>query len=905
MKINQLYVESKVQPLGIDQEKPALSWKFSESEERSEYQSAYRVLVSSDLKLLESDVADIWDSQKTESQQSVHVIYDGSPLQSKTRYYWKVQVWDQNGTVCESNPSYWETGLFNSNDWTAKWISRQDLGDDDGSKWMPQFRHEFTAQQPIEQARAYISGLGQYELRLNGQKVSEDVLQPGWTHFDKTVLYNVYDITEGLRNGANAIGVMLGNGFYNVPGGRYRKFTGSYGKPTFRLQLEIVYTDGSHETIISNDNWLASLSPITFSCIYGGEDYDASLEQDGWDLPGFSADPSYWTNAVLAESPKGKLKFQMSPPLQVKQTFQPQQVSEPKPGVYVIDLGQNFSGWTKITVKAQKGASITCIPGERLNEDGTVSQKFTGRPSYFKYIAKGDEQETWHPRFTYTGFRYVQIEDAVPDIDSMRVPATFIGDQDISQSEAILLQIEGQMIYPDFEPTGTFESSNQMINRIHEIINWAILSNTKSVFTDCPHREKLGWLEQVHLVGPGVMYNYPVEDLYTKVMDDIRDAQTPEGMVPTTAPEYVVFDDQWRMFRDSVAWGATYIIAPWMIYEKYGNTRLLQDHYPTMRKYMDYLASCSDQHIIGHGLGDWYDVGEEGPGFSQLTPVPLAETAIYYYLSSVMKRISSLLNHHDDVNHFSQLSKEIKIAFNEQFYHPDTQHYGTNSQTSNAMPLAFGLVDDDARDTVFDHLINDIKNNDLHTTTGDVGHRFFLMTLSMFNRQDIIYKMTQKTDHPSYGYQIEHGATTLTEAWDGPTVGKSQNHFMLGHIEEWFYKELGGFDYFYNSLTDSFTLTIKPKPVENLKWAKVEHELPVGKAVVHWNRKSAEQLQLDVTVPVNSSAIVHIPARSIKDVTEHGEALKQDDNGIAVHQYENGCAVIQIGSGRYQFISNL
>ncbi|CAN7552795.1 family 78 glycoside hydrolase catalytic domain [Paenibacillus sp. LjRoot56] len=888
MQLDEMFVEGKRCPIGIDVTRPAFGWSYKSSPTRSQMQTAYRITVST----AEENVQHIvWDSGKIASRKNVHILYEGPPLQSRIRYYWKLQFWNQDDQMEESPASFWEMGLIHESDWAARWIGEPD-GESLERMALPLFRYEFKLVKKVKRARAYICGLGQYELRLNGNKVSDHVLTPGWTNFDNTCLYNVYDVTDEMNTGANVVGVMLGNGFFNVTGGRYTKFKRSFGTPKCLVQLEIIYTDGTTVAIASNQDWRIAEGPITFSCIYGGEDYDARRNQSGWDLSSYTESDD-WRYAAEVISPLGKLKSEALSPMKVMQSFKPLRITQPSPGVYVADFGQNFAGWVEISISGQKDSKITLSPAELLKEDGTANQKWTGSPYRFSYILNGEGEEIWAPRFSYYGFRYVQIEGAIP-VDSSTPLAEIPS----------LIRLEGQMIYPDTRLSGHFECSDVMLNQTHEMINQAILSNMKSLFTDCPHREKLGWLEQIHLMGPSVAFNYQVEALLTKVMEDIRDAQLPNGMVPTTAPEYVVFSDKWRCFRDAVSWGGAYVLTGWNLFRLYGNTRILTEHYDGMKAYIDYVTESSDHLIVHQGLGDWYDVGENGPGFAQNTPVPHTETAMYYHIVDVFVQIANLLNNKQDVINYMNLRDKIKSAFNNSFYNRETSRYATGSQTSNAMPLSLGLVDDPFKETVLSHLIEDIRLQGYHTTAGDVGHRYVLLALALNGRSDIIYEMTRQTDHPSYGYQIAHGATTLTEAWDGPTVGKSQNHFMLGHLEEWLYAGLAGIDYRYDPDFQSFKLTIKPSLPGGLEEVKVEHRLPVGSMGVEWKRYNQYQLTLNVSIPANCTADVYIPALAMDRITESGSRIEAPSS-IEIIGYEAGYAVLRVTSGHYQFVSEV
>ncbi len=888
MKIKELFVESKRSPLGIDHRAPALSWSFDIGTERSRMQASYRIIVSVDKQSLQNNKGEVWDTGKVISRRNVGIRFEGASLLSRQRYYWKVIIGDQQGRIHESDISWWEMGLLHAADWSGQWIGHSDDPEEARNQPMPLLRREFRVDKPIREARIYISGLGHYELRLNGYEVTDSVLNPGWTNYDKACLYNAYDVTPLLRTGKNAIGVLLGNGFFNVTGGRYAKFKDSFGLPKCIAQLEIRHADGTSTVVCSDKQWMTSASPLAFSCVYGGEDYDALNEQPGWDLPHFSLRSS-WSPAKEVEPPQGSLKAQKNPPLKVMKILKPVSIKHLGPGVCVVDFGQNFSGWVHISVDGLRQTPVKMRPAELVNEDGTVNQNVSGTPYEWNYRLKGEGTELWHPRFSYYGFRYVQIEGVVPEAS-----------EPSGEELARLLDIEGQVIYPDMETTGRFECSDPMVNRIHEIINWAILSNAKSVLTDCPHREKLGWLEQVHLMGPSMLFNYSMESLLAKVMEDIQDAQRPDGMIPTTAPEYVVFEEPWGIFRHSVPWGATYILVPWLMYQKYGNKNVLIDHFEGMKRYIRYVTDASDNYMVKDGLGDWFDVGENAPGFAQNTPVALAETAMFYHMVEVIRQISDALGRTEEREAYAELANRIKYRYNASFFHPATGHYGSNSQTSNAISLALGLVDEAHRSKVADHFIQDLAARGYHTTAGDIGHRYVLLALAMHGRSDIIFEMSQQTNHPSYGYQIEHGATSLTEAWDGPTVGNSQNHLMLGHIEEWFYKGLAGLDYAFDPAIESYHVTIKPYMEPRVQHVSARQELLTGHIHTGWRRLNDLELELTACIPTNCSATLYIPSSSVEHIKENGQPVLASSD-IRFDRYDEGYAVLYVNSGSYQF----
>ncbi|WP_317890704.1 alpha-L-rhamnosidase [Paenibacillus arenilitoris] len=865
-------------PLGLDVDRPRLSWSFGRPGDRGGRQSAYRIAVATSEERLKTGMPDAWDSGIVSTGAHTSIAYEGASLLPRQRYYWRVTVWDEQGQSSTGAAAWWETGMLSGDRWTGRWIGAS--AGAGGERRLVQLRRSFDVKGPVARARAYISGLGHYEMRLNGAKVGRRELEPGWTDYDKTVLYSIHDLTSRVRQGENAVGVLLGNGFYRVAGGRYAKFKDSYGEPACLAELVIDYDDGTTEKIVTDRTWSASESPLTFSCIYGGEDYDAGLEQEGWDEPGFAENDS-WSRACELPPPRGKLLAQSSPPLAVMKRFPASVVSEPRQGVYVYDLGQNISGWPSIRITGPQGARVKLKPAELLTDEGLANQKYSGSPYELNYALKGGSIEEWRPRFSYYGFRYVQVEGAVP-----------CGKESGGKAGLPVLHgLEGEMIYPDTPACGGFRCSDPLLNRIHENINWAILGNMKSIFTDCPHREKLGWLEQLHLMGPSVMFNYDIEALLDKIMRDMADAQLPSGMVPTTAPEYVVFKEPWHIFRDAAAWGGSYILAAWEMLQRYGSTGPLERHYDGMRRYLDYLTGTADGFILRAGLGDWYDIGPKGPGFAQNTPVELAETAVYFGLARAMRQIAIVLGKEEDAAAYASLAESIKQAFNEAFYDSSSGQYAEGSDAAMAMPLAIGLAPEERRGALLSRLVRHISERGWMTNAGDVGHRYVLLALARGGRSDVVYRMTRSTDTPGYGYQIAHGATTLTEAWDGPTVGKSQNHFMLGHLEEWLYGGLAGLDYRYQPGTGRFIVKVKPAVVGDVAWAEAWQELRPGKASVRWELGPGRTIAIKAEIPANSEGRIYIPAAQDAEVRKSGpeaDYLGRED-GYAVYRTGPGC----------------
>jgi hypothetical protein len=731
--------------------------------------------------------------------------------------------------------------------WSAKWIGY--AGDDSNKvpRAAPEFRRGFSldgGHGAVLHATLSITGLGCYACWINGRAVSADVLDPGWTDYRRTVLFNRFDVTGLVKSGNNAVGVTLGNGPYNVlrVKGRYTKFAGSMGTPKLLAQLDVEFADGTKAQLKSDGSWKTTRGPITFNHQYGGEDYDARRETPGWTEPGFN--DAGWSDAAEVDAPgegaeKAKLLLAPQAPVRVCQTFLQRTVTEPAPGEFVYDLGQNLSGWPVIRVSGPAGTVIKLRPGELLDDKGLVTQRSSGSPVWYSYTLSGHGEEKWHPAFSYYGFRYVQMSGGIPERDK---PTTAPADQ----SAAIVHSLAGEFVHADMAAAGEFSCSSDTLNRIHLLINNAIVSNTQSVLTDCPHREKLGWQEQTYLMAQAIMMNWDVRGLYEKIENDVADAQRPDGLLPDIAPEYITFKNG---FVDSPEWGSAGIIAPWYAYLYYSDRENLADHYQAMKRYVDYLGTKSTANILGYGLGDWYDVGPRPPGPAQLTSVALTCTATYYQDLVILQNVATLLGKTEEAGQYEALAKGVRSAFNERFLHEATNQYEYGSQTATAMPLAVGLVPEERRSAVLRNLVESIEANHFRVTAGDVGFSYVVKALTDAGACEVLYHMASQADGPGYVDQLHKGATALTEAWDALATS-SQNHLMLGHIEAWFYRGLGGiqadtagFEHFY----------LRPEFPKELDWVRTWHESPHGRIVSEWKREG-NTIVVSCEVPAGSSA---------------------------------------------------
>ena len=756
------------------------------------------------------------------------------------------------------------------------------LGDQLGMKGLkrsivPMFRKDFNITDSIESALINICGLGHYELYINNDKIGDRFLSPGWTNYQKRSLYNTFDITEKIKEGGNALGVLVGNGFYNINRERYRKLVVAYGYPKLIFNIQIKYKNGTVKNVVSDENCRVTPSPITFSSIYGGEDYNATLEQKGWSTFGF--DDSRWQKPVLLSDSIGKLVLEEDYPLKIMDEFLPLEISTSKTGRTVYDFGQNASGIISLKVKGNRGAQITIRPDELINEEGNITQHSGGGPYEFNYILKGDGIEEWQPRFTYYGFRYADVEIKEPEH---------------AGKSTEILEVKMHHTRNSSPKVGAFSCSDSLFNQTYELINWGIKSNMASVTTDCPHREKLGWLEQTYLIGPSMHYNFDVHKLYSKIVTDMMDSQLDNGLVPDIAPEFVPFTGG---FRDSPEWGSASVIIPWQLYQWYGDFEVLKRAFPMMTRYVDYLQSKLKNNILNHGLGDWYDLGPEHPGEAQLTPKAVTATAIYYYDLLIVAKVAGLLHKDTENKKFSNLAKEVREAFQKKFYDPETGVCSTGSQTSYAIALYTGILPNQDNKKVFNNLVDTIEQNDYALTSGDIGYHFLVRVLSQNGRSDILYKMNNRSDRPGYGYQIKMGATSLTESW-AALSDVSNNHMMLGHLMEWFYSGLGGIYQAEKSIAYR-NIIIAPKPVGDIKWVKCSYNSPQGIIVSEW-KIVGNTFSMIVEIPEASSAKVIIPDEYKNSTVEVLNFIEQNLVDFEIHE-----GAFKVKSGKYKIIARL
>jgi alpha-L-rhamnosidase len=908
-----LLCEYTENPVGIDAEHPRFSWRIA-GKERGEYQSAYRILVASAQDLLLQEQGDMWDSGKVASHRSVNVPYAGKPLQSMQRYFWRVKTWDENGAEQDwLDVAFFEMGLLSPEDWTASWIS--------GGKLL---RKEVRFNQPVLEARAYVCGLGYYELHINGDKIGDHVLDPGWTDYDKRVLYNVYDVSFDVIEGNNAIGLMLGNGRYSPAKEKAEKSPiplKTYGDaPVAKAQIWVRLADDTEHWIATDASWQAAPGPVVEDDIWNGETYDARMEMSGWDCPDCTTQG--WRSAQVVDGPSGALVSQAAfTPIRVVKTVQPRSVSNPKPGVYVFDFEQNLTGWARLRVHGPSGTEVRLRFAELLDEEGMLNTiPNRGAQQTDVYILAGEGEEDYEPRFTYHGFRYVEVTG-------------FPGTPGIED-------IEAKVVHSDVEPVGAFSCSNELLNEIHRNILWGQVSNLMSVPTDCPQRdERMGWTGDAQLAAEGAVLNFNMAGFYTKYLDDMKDAQKEDGSIPDVIPAY------WSLYPADPAWGTACVEVPWQLYQFYEDRQVLEDNYDLMKRWVEFLRSQADGDLVVYGkYGDWCPPGHVR---SPETTVGFTSSWYYYHDVYLLARIAEILGRSDDAKEYAALAERVKDAFNRE-YLATGRYSGTKletvvkqaesmispstpkeqrermlenvvplfvptSQTCQALPLALDMVPDDAQAAVVKALVNDVVvAKAYHPNTGILGTKYLFQALTKTGHVDVAYKVAAQDTFPSWGYMIREGATTIWERWEYLDNGgmNSHNHIMLGTVDTFFYKMLAGISVEPGGDTgdEMLRVTIHPRTVDDLRHASGSVRTLRGLVSSSWSRVDSSLL-LSVRIPWNATGEIHVPKLGFNEVeilegselVWHEGAYKSGVPGIAAGREEDGTVAFEVGSGLYSF----
>ncbi len=886
--------ENRIDPLGIDIVNPRLSWNL-ESSSRNKRQSAYQIIVSETKESLSENKGTLWDSGKINTNQSIQIQYQGKELSSEMTCYWKVRIWDEDGNRSDwSGPAYWEMGLLSQNDWKADWISDGKAGPQNTKEFYeedpaPLFRRDFESKKEIKKARLYISGLGYYEATINGKKVGDHVLDPGWTNYSKRVLYSTYNVTDLIKEGGNCIGVTLGNGWFNpLPLALFGKYnlreTLTIGRPKFITHLKIYYVDGSTQIIVTDEAWKTHEGPVIRNNIYLGEVYDARKEIPGWDTFGFDA--GSWRNAKISTDETGKLQAQNLPPIKITRKLKPVKLTEPNTG-YVFDMGQNFSGWVKLKVVADKGTKIKLRYGELVHEDGTLNvmtsvagqlkrRKSDGTPlggqfapeiawQSDTYIANGKGEEYYTPKFTFHAFRYVEVT-GLPE-------------------KPELSDMEGLRLNSDLDKVGTFECSNQLFNDIQNITDWTFLSNVFSVQSDCPHRERFGYGGDIAVATDAFIYNYDMSNFYAKVVRDFQDAVLPDGRITDTAP-FIGID------YCGLAWAFAHPLTLLELYQYYGDVALIEEQYETARTWFEEVISTNEL-IITNGLSD----------HESLAPIPTSEmvTPLYYQSAVVMSKLAGIMNQTEDAERYKNLAEQIKIAYLEKFHESGTGKFAPFTQGSQSFAIYTGITPEEDKKAALAELVKKIEvENDGHLTTGIFGTKYSLDVLSENGFAETAATMVGQTSFPGWGHMLANGATTLWEHWEYSDNTYSHNHPMFGSVSEWFYKWVGGIQAD-PTVVGFDKIIIRPQIISNVSWAKTSYNSMHGKIVSNWERDD-HSFKLNITIPVNTTVKVYLPAKDL-NVVKEGKMDVSIVEDIQFMKMENGCAIFMVGSGNYLFES--
>lgn len=863
-----LRCEYLANPLGIDVKQPRFFWVLGD-EDRGEAQTAYEILVSGSRRGLDGNRGDQWDSGKVKSGDFGQIVYEGKRLESGHAYYWKVRSWDASGAASPySAPGSFEMGLLSRDEWKGRWITGGN-----------ELRKEFHLRGHIVRARAYVTALGYYELHINGRRIGANVLDPAFTLYPKRVLYSTYDVTSALRSGSNAIGVMLGGGWATLS--PPHSFKGYYLKPAFLMQLNIELDNGTRVSVSSDGTWKATQGPILSDSVYDGEVYDARRETPGWDMPGF--DDSHWAVAHAVSGTSGAISAEMMPPIRVVGERNPATMSNPHPGVYVYDMGQNMSGWAKLRTRGPAGTRIRMRFAELTYKDGMINREnIRAAKSRDVYILRGGGRETYEPRFTYHGFRYVELTGypGTPNLNTLTA----------------------EVVHSAVPSVGGFAASNPVLNQIQRLIHWSQLTNLFSIPTDCDQRnERQGWMGDAQVTAEEAIMNFNMAAFYTNFIRDIHDEQHADGTITDTVPH------RYGSRPADPAWGTAYPQLCWYMWKYYGDRRILEENYDGLKKYVEFLRTRAPGNVLSYSYyGDWVSIVHTPGGF--------VSAAYYFYDVQILSRIAAVLGRTADAQAYSQLDAKIKDAINAKYFNASTGNYANGTQTANAMALELGLAAGRSRRRVASNLTNDVVYyHNTHVTTGFIGIKFLMPALTAIGRSDLAYELAVQTTYPSWGYMIKNGATTLWELWQkktGPSMN-SQDHAMFGSIGAWFYQALAGINNRPGGAAYRH-IVVDPQIVENLRWASGSIQTVRGEVSSSWTHTPGK-ITLNVRIPAGSDAEIVIPKEEeMTDVAvregdhvlwSNGQYAAGDPGVTDARQDpRSGNIIVSVGSGRYDFV---
>jgi alpha-L-rhamnosidase len=882
--VERLRTEYATNPVGIDEPSPRLSWMLH-ADRRGTLQSAYEIRVATNA----SDLAGspLWNSGKMTSGESVNRAYTGPALKPGQRYHWQVRAWDDQGRASDwSAPAYWETGLMGAAQWKARWITPDLAEDTTRSNPSPLLRTEFALDGAIASARAYVTSLGLYEMQINGRRVGDQVLAPGWTSYDKRLQYQSYDVTELLRRGPNAVGVTIGDGWYR---GRLAWETrrNTYGKRVALLaQIVVRYTDGREQVIGTGEGWKASTGPILASDIYNGETYDARLEQAGWSQPGF--DDKKWNGVRLEDHSKAILIAPAGPPVRRIEEIKPVKILHTPAGETVFDMGQNMVGWMRLRVRGPAGTTVRLQHAEVLDKNGNFyTANLRTAQQADTYTLKGGSEEIYEPHFTFHGFRYVKVDG---------YPGTLTPDA-----------LTGIVVHSDMPRTGSFATSDAMLNQLYHNIVWGQKGNFVGVPTDCPQRdERLGWTGDAQVFSRTAAFNYDVAGFFTSWLGDAIADQRSIGSFPDVIPDVLTRGEP--NATSSAGWGDAGVIIPWTMYLAYGDTRLLERQYPSMRRYVEYQRKVAGDKLLwnsGWHYGDWLAFSTTSPDYpGATTDKDFIATAFFAHSTDLLARSAQALGKADDARAYRDLFERIKVAWNRE-YVTSSGRLSSNTQTAYALALEFHLLPDAQRADAGQRLAANV-NQFGHLTTGFLGTPYLTDALSTTGHLSESYKLLLNKKYPSWLYPITQGATTIWERWDGQrpdssfqeTGMNSFNHYAYGAIGDWMVRVVAGLD-LDEAAPGYRQIVIHPQPGGGLTSARAELMTQYGGAASGWTIEGG-QLRLDVRVPANTHATVRLPGATLAQVTEGARAVASAA-GVTSATQVGDAVVVEVGSGDYVF----
>ena len=890
LAVDRLRTEYKENPLGIDARKPRLSWQLR-SEGRGVRQSAYEVRVASSEAALRAGRDLVWSSGRVSSDESIQRTYEGPPPRSGERYYWQVRVWDGDGKATPwSAPAFWEMGLLEPSDWTTSWIEPGLQEDVTKTGPVPMLRREFKLRGGVRRARAYVTSRGLYEMHLNGRRVGDDLFTPGWTSYNKRLQYQTYDVTPLLKPGDNAVGVLLGNGWYR---GDLMGFAGRrnvYGdRLALLLQIVVTYEDGRRETLGSDGSWKSATGPILMSEIYHGETYDGRLEKAGWTRPGF--DDGDWAAVKAVDHRKDALVAPVGPPVRRIEELRPARIFKTPAGDTVVDLGQNMVGWPKLEVQGPAGTTVTLRHAEVLDKEGNFyTENLREAKQTLRYTLKGGGPETFEPHFTFFGARYVAV-DGYP-------------------GELTPESVTGVVIHSAMPPGGELETSSPLVNQLQRNIRWGQKGNFLDVPTDCPQRnERMGWTGDAQAFARTAAFNFDVASFFTKWLADVAADQYENGSVPHVIPDALTRPGS--VAAGSAGWADAAVIVPWTLYLVYADRRILEEQFPSMARWLEYVRGRAGDDYIWDGdvhFGDWLAYTSPSrearsyPGAT--TSKDLIATAFFAHSTDLLQRIARVLGREEDAARYGELLAKIKDAFRAEFV-TDRGRVGEASQTAYVLALHFDLLPEALRPVAARRLAEEIRTRK-HLTTGFLGTPYLCHVLSRYGYLDEAYLLLNRVEYPSWLYPVKQGATTIWERWDGQKPDgtfqdvsmNSFNHYAYGAIGDWMYRVMAGIE-LDGAVPGYKHILIQPRPGGGFTSVKASHETPYGNVASAWTLQEG-RFELKVEVPPNTRATVRLPGAQLSGVSESGRPLA-DGNGVSSRRQDGDAAVVEVGSGSYQF----